>query len=532
MRPFLFALAVGSLATSAAAHAASTVAGNDKVAVMPARMAAGVPFSALDEVNAAIASGLSLAGLEPIAASRLAALDQQKKVKLFGCTSLACLGRVAESAGGRYAIAVSFARAKNGVAIKLLLVDASDSTVVESAEGVAGSPDAGALIEVLRELVPRAVRRIAHVALPPGPAKLPPSLDKPAPSSALGASSSTGLARPSPSAQAVATAGDAAAADRLLSEGRQAYESMDYDRAGALAARVLSMPGLDDERRLDAYLLQATSLAITSGPEAAEVPFRLLLRARRGFDLPNTTSPKILGAFRKVQLEERMIAEQVRAVGRNRLIAELTLLSEPPVQARGGRSLPFSLRLRDPTSVVASFEVPFRREGETSYSVLALKRDPEGSWRGAIPADWTANETSFVLEYYLVTRDDSGPLLSRGSAEQPLRLSVSAGTIGLPKPIPRWAAWVGVGAVGATLAATGGLGIATLGAQSDYDRYAQKGLTTVIDGSELRAKSETGHRLATATLGTAITAAVLAAATAALIPFLQEDEEPAPEAHP
>lgn len=289
----------------------------------------------------------------------------------------------------------------------------------------------------------------------------------------------------------------------------------------ALAGQVLAIKDLDIEKRLDAYLLQASSLAITGDHEAAEIAFRLLLRARPEFELPQSTPPKILGTFRKVQAEERAIVEQVRTVARRRIIKDLQFLSSPPSQAHGGRPLAFSLRLRDPTSAVTAVEVPFRRQGETAYSTLALKRDQEGSWRGTIPSDWTASDTGFGLEYYLVTRDGSGPLLTSGGPADPLRLAVAAGTVErrFARPIPRPVFWTTAAATTLAGLAAGGLWLATARAQSDYDRYAQRGQLGTIDGAELTAKASTGHALADATLWTAVGAAVLATATLVMLPF-------------
>jgi hypothetical protein len=307
---------------------------------------------------------------------------------------------------------------------------------------------------------------------------------------------------------------------------------MDYDDAASLATRALAaQPGLDAEARLDAYLVQASSLAITADPMAAEVSFRLLLRARPNFQLPESSPPKILGVFQKVQAEERVIVEQVRAVARKQLLENIKLLNEPPDSARGGRKLPFAFRLRDPNAVITAFELPFRRQGEGSYSVLALQRDVEGQWRGDIPADWTASDKGFVLEYYLVTKDTQGPLLTRGEPQSPLRLSISPGAVERTwsKPVPRWVLWSGVAATGAAVVATGGVGLAARGARSDYESYLAQGKTSVIDGRLLQSKERNTDRLAYATIGTAVTAGVLAAVTLILFPFTKSAE---PESAP
>ncbi|HEY3450625.1 MAG TPA: hypothetical protein VGK67_29990 [Myxococcales bacterium] len=314
--------------------------------------------------------------------------------------------------------------------------------------------------------------------------------------------------------------------NELLGQARAAYEALEFDKAATLASRVLATPGLDSETRLDAYLVQASSLAIAADTQASEVSFRLLLRARPDFELPRSTPPKILGVFKKVKAEENAIADQVRSVARKRLVEGLKLVGEPPSKAVGGRPLPFSFRLRDPTSAVTIFDVPYRRHGDGGYSVLALQRDPEGAWKGTIPAEWTASESGFELEYYLSAHDEAGPLVGRGEAASPLRLAVSPGQVehALPKPVPRWALYVlSAGAV-ASAAAAGGLGVATLQAQTNYDRYAAQSVNKAADGRPLVAMGANGRALSDAALGMAVATGVLLTAALACWPFT----EPAP----
>lgn len=361
-------------------------------------------------------------------------------------------------------------------------------------------------------------------AAPPAaaPAPVPAAAPAPAPAPAR----PPALAPPVPAGSAGDASGDpaGATADKLLAQAHRAYDALEYDTVAALAEVILSIEGLDIDKRLDAFLLQASSLAITADPQTAEVPFRLLLRARPDFEMPKSTPPKILGVFQKVQSEERAIIEQVRAVARRRVVQGMELLGNPPVEGRGGRPLPFSFRLRDPTSAVTNFEVPFRRQGDSAFSSMALKRDSEGNWRGTIPAEWTASERGFVLEYYLVTRDEGGPLLTRGEATNPLLVGVSPGAVErqIPKPVPRWTMWTGAGVSAAAVVAAGGLWLATARAQSDYDGYLARGQVGVIDGSVLASKARTGHTLSSATVGTAIGAGVMAALTLAILPFTKD----------
>lgn len=206
-----------------------------------------------------------------------------------------------------------------------------------------------------------------------------------------------------------------------------------------LAEQVLARPDLTLDQKLEAYRLLGSAKAIVEDPAEAEKPFRLLLRARADFDLSAETPPKILAVFRKVQSEERALADQLREVERDRIISGLKLLGEPPNTARGGRPLPLSFRLRDPTSAVEVVRVPYRRQGTPAFSTLALERSAEGDWRGLIPAEFTSDEKGFQMEYYVETADTRGPLLRLGTEKAPLNLTVSAGTIAQARPPPRGA---------------------------------------------------------------------------------------------
>ena len=231
---------------------------------------------------------------------------------------------------------------------------------------------------------------------------------------ALAASSTAEARRPRPSRRPAPaqTPGKAAAPVRaeivpeagpaeLLARARALYDALEYDRVIPFAEALLARAEADIEQRLDAYLLQGSCLAIIGDPVEAEKPFRFLLRGRPGFDLPPETAPKILAVFRKVQVEERAIVEQLRELERARLVKELELSGGVPEEAVGGRPLPFEFRLRDPRGVVAAVQLQYRRRGEPSFSSLALRRDESGAWRGALPGEWTASSTGFALEYFL-----------------------------------------------------------------------------------------------------------------------------------
>jgi len=516
-----------------------------KIALAESAPAGDVTAATAAKALETLAGQFALQGFNVISPAGVAAIYADKSLGTpVSGDDPSRLAEMARVAGAGYAASLTFVPTCTAFRLTITVVDVADASVVIATSGSVAFAREALFVDMVRKLAPGvAVSVLNRVAVHrPAPAaeknpepkpvdnKKPDKPDRGAKPAKPGKTPATAPPTPTPT-PAPAPAEDASAAEVLL-QARKAYDAMEYESAAMFAARALSMPGLEPEARLDAYLVKASSLAITADPQAAEVPFRLLLRARPDFDMPRSTPPRILGVFQKVKAEERAIGEQVRSVGRKRLIDGLQLLSEPPRLARGGRVLPFAFRLRDPTAAVSAFDVPYRREGDAAYSVLALKRDAEGSWRGTIPAEWTASEKPYAVEYYLSTHDDGGPLLTRGEPTRPLRLEMSAGTVERVKPLPRWSFWTGVAVTGVAAVAAGGLGIATFNAQSDYNTYARSEPHGFIDGALLKSKAQTGRSLAQASLGVAITAAVLAVVTAVILPFSRGAEEPDAQQQP
>jgi hypothetical protein len=281
----------------------------------------------------------------------------------------------------------------------------------------------------------------------------------------------------------------------LVTLTRQQYDNLEYDRVAKLAEEVLARTDLTIEQKLDAYALQGSALAIVADPIDAEKPFRLLLRARPEFNLPDSTPPKILAVFRKVQVEEKAILDEFAAIQRQRLAATLKLTGDAPGDARGGRALRFRYRLRDPQGAVESVRVQYRRKGEGEFTSLPLKRDDEGEWAGRIPGEWSANEGGFVLEYVVVAGDDKGTLISLGSTSAPQTLDVAAGQVDKnAHPVPAWGFWTAAGATGAVGLTAGALAGTTAWLNADYHRQLDESTPErPADGAALKRQAELGN---------------------------------------
>jgi len=330
----------------------------------------------------------------------------------------------------------------------------------------------------------------------------------------------------------------AAAATKQLAAAEQLFANLDFDRVIPLTKEVLALGGVPRKQKLQAYLLQGMALAIVGDPIEAETPFRLLLREDIEFDLPKDTPPKILQAWRKVQAEEREIFAEQERLKLERIMGTLAIRGEDPLGAVGGRPLRFNYIIKDETGVVDVLRVRYRKMGEQDFSSLALKRDANGSWVGAVPGAWTANEDGLVVEFMLEAEGLGERVLKRkGAPEKPLQLSVTPGSTELasPPPIPLWVFMMTATAGGGVVLTTATLAGFAIYAQLDY--YATVGrfpfpenTAATVDGGLLKRKAFLGQSLLTSFyvgLGLTAVSLVTIGGLALFTNFSGEEEEPA-----
>ncbi|MBI5511368.1 MAG: hypothetical protein HY903_21615 [Deltaproteobacteria bacterium] len=255
-------------------------------------------------------------------------------------------------------------------------------------------------------------------AVAPSPAQGPAKADPGG--SAPGGS---GARRSSPKVAALSTAA-------LLSQATQLYGALEYADVIPLVEAALAQDDVTIDQRLDAYLLHGSALAIVGDAIEAEKPFRFLLRGRPDYEMPAETPPKILAVFRKVQVEERTIVDQMRELARQRAIREIELKAEVPKKVTGGWPLVFEYHLKDPRGAVAAIDLHYRKSASEPFSSLALKVDANGAWTGALPGEWTANEHGFTMQYYVTTKDPQQTDLVRlGDQTLPFAIEVEAGSV-------------------------------------------------------------------------------------------------------
>ena len=361
---------------------------------------------------------------------------------------------------------------------------------------------------------------LVSLAAGSGQRPAPPARKKPTPATPQTAPAAVSPAATSPR-------GDPVDGKFTTTEGlarvRALYQALEYDQVIPLTEVLLARDDLQVDDRLDVYRLQGSARAIVEDPVDAEKPFRLLLRTRSDYELPPETPPKILAVFRKVQSEERALAGQLREVERARIIANLRLNGEVPAEIRGGKTLPFSFRLKDPTGSVEAIRVPYRRAGQPAFSSLALGRGESGDWTGQISGEFTSDEKGFKLEYYIETSDASGPLLTLGTSLMPRAVAVTPGlfTTDRPKPLPR-GLFVGGAVATAVLGATAGtLGFLFNRQQASYRAMSSGGGD--VAGSSLAAQARLGNTLGTATNVAIISTGVLLVATLVSLPLTRFD---------
>jgi len=366
-------------------------------------------------------------------------------------------------------------------------------------------------------LAPSPATAAGKAAKPPAEKKVPSDV-KPA------------VAAPAAAAPVTAQPDPNATAETLLRQGQKLYKEMEFERAIPLANAALARPEITPNQKLDAYVLQGSCYAIIGETLEAEKAFRMLLRGRPEYDLPADTAPKILSLFRKVQTEERSIRDQLRALEAENTVKGLKLLGNHPTEAPGGRPLQFGYRLQDPTAAVDTMRVMYRRQSESAYAFVAMKRDAEGVWRGAVPAEWTASESGFTAEFYVLTAGPLGELLRDGSAAKPFAVKVSAGSANrkAPPPLPLWSFVAATGVTGLIGLGAAGSGIAFALVQNQYRTVA--GATPEVDGRALRSIGDSGENLALSTNVLMIAAAAAALVAGGMAPFTNWTGETAEQA--
>lgn len=363
----------------------------------------------------------------------------------------------------------------------------------------------------------------AMAAPPKAKAPTAPKTSTPAPAPAAAAPAPAATPAPAPEPRSAAA---------LIAEASALYDALEYDKVAPLAALALAAPDITLEQKLVAYQLQGSALAIIGDPVDAERPFLLLLSVRPDFVVPDETPPKIKSVFAKVKGEFDAVREAQEAQQRKELAATIEIEGALPTSADGGRPLRFDFGVADPRDVVKSVRVQYRRQGESEFLGLPLRRATSGRWVGVVPGEWTASENGFTMEAVVVVADQKGPLQTLGAPFAPI--AVSAGALARKQPVPVWALGTSAGLTGAVALAATGITAATAWQNADFHAKLDAATPdTPASGADIVAQQRLGESLNVAALAGWGTAGVAAIVTGVLALFTnwsgeELDDAPAP----
>ena len=291
-------------------------------------------------------------------------------------------------------------------------------------------------------------------------------------------------------------------AKEALAQAQKLYDSLEYDKVAPLAAQALADPAISLDDKLVAYQLQGSALAIIGDPSTAERPFLLLLTVRPGFTLSDDTPPKIKAVFAKVKGEFDEVRKADEARLRKELAATIELRGAPPPSTVGGRPYRVELSISDPRGVVRTVRMQYRKRGAVSgeYLSLPLAKDARGTWVGAVPGEWTANDGGFVMDVVVVAADAQGPLQQIGTDDAPIAVTVAAGQVDkTARPVPLWVFGTSAAVTGAALLTSTSLAGVTAWQNADYhQKLDNSSAEDPVDGSDIVEQANLGASLNTA----------------------------------
>jgi hypothetical protein len=239
-----------------------------------------------------------------------------------------------------------------------------------------------------------------------------------------------------------AWAGPSAAAQ--LAQASTHFRELDYDLAIEAADRAMSAPDCEATQRVEALRLKGSSLVVLSRVPDATAAFEAIFALDPEYELPDSTSPRVLAVFRPARARW-LVAEQERlATQYGASLTALKIDSHLPAKAKGGLPLEAAFDVSDPGRVSSRVVLSYRRRGTVTFATLAAAV-PSGGGRVAftLPGGATASDTDYTLELHTQVRHPTGLTLRRaGDAEHPLTIAIAAGQVPGPRKVTRtWWFW-------------------------------------------------------------------------------------------
>jgi len=237
---------------------------------------------------------------------------------------------------------------------------------------------------------------------------------------------------------ALASPAFAGARDELARAERH-WRELDYDLCVEAGDAALAAADATPANRVEALRLKGSALVVLGREADAVAAFDALFELDPDYQMPEGTSPRILGVFQparatwQVKLDEKLAAELGDAWSRLQLEVRL------PARARGGLPLAIPIRLTDPAHLADSLVLAYRRRGERHYSTLSAAAD-RPQLTITLPGATTASPTDYALELFVRARHRSGSTLRwQGDPDRPLHIPVAAGAVPHERPlVQRW----------------------------------------------------------------------------------------------
>jgi len=226
------------------------------------------------------------------------------------------------------------------------------------------------------------------------------------------------------------------------------WKNLDYELVVGAAESVLANSAASSTQRVEALRLKGSALVVLNQTEDATAVFETLFAIDPAYQLPEGTSPRILGVFRPAKAawlvqEERRLAMELGPALKN-----LSATIRTPARPRGGQPLTVWVDLADPGGIASSVVMGYRKRGTRLFSTLSAA-SRVGTIELTVPGLFTASDEPYVLEVFVEVRHRSGvPVFRYGSAEQPKTIAVAAGNVPKQKSVLRtWWFWTGTAAL-------------------------------------------------------------------------------------
>src|SRR5262249_53004569 len=151
----------------------------------------------------------------------------------------------------------------------------------------------------------------------------------------------------------------------------------DYELCVTASDAALAAPDATPVDRVEALRLKGSALVVLGRDADAVAAFDALFEIDPDYELPDNTSPRILGVYQPARARWQVEVAQRLAAELGDAWTKLALDVRLPRSARGGRQLVVPIKLTDPGRITESLVLAYRRRGERHFSTLQAAAKPE-----------------------------------------------------------------------------------------------------------------------------------------------------------